>query len=389
VNSPPVQTPILVTKAGGLNGFSLACVMKLIEQGIDPDAFGSFNETRDKITKARQKCKEAKEKLGDKYDPMKDPDPATARLARSDPGHMSQNALYQTKRGDACTNHGGNPPESFGSMCYDEHEAPCMPHAAHWTPSSGRSSVTQIGTTHWRVGRNESEWWKGDPGADPPRPAVPPGGTVGPDQIAACSKETAGIAADGPTDYRDKVKPKRRMGTATRNANQDAALKKAAAEDLSKNKYKLEDPKDATGVDGQKGAEPSNSANKLIDGDTAEDCIENYRRQKMQEMRKKMVDKHSDPKQHGECVKAADEAAAKAKTKDDQAQAAAAAAGGNDHELNRKAKETREAREEAERDRKSLDCMETQAKALKTAFPNGDYPEFDGKVPVPPAQRKK
>jgi hypothetical protein len=371
--TPPAHTPTLLVEAGSVNGFSNACVKELIKAGYNPEDFGSYSDVKKKINKARRKCRKAKKEKGKNYNPTKDPDPATARLARSDPGHMSQNALYQTERGNACTNNRDPPPGATG---YDGDMAPCMPHGCNWSPEQGRNGAgtVQVGTTHNEICRHEADAFK-----DPPKA---PGQPVTSAEISNISKGTAKIAVDGVGDL-PKIDDADKLGEARKNKRQENAQRKAAAEELKGTAVEPADPKKAAGTDGKKGAAAGDTETKPIDKDSAAECIEAWRQAEMAKMRKKVVDQYGSEEGYQEKKEAADKALKSAKKREAKAKAAAKDAKGKEkEELERKAKDAKEWREKAEAKRKGVDCLRDQANQLKKDYKGGPYPgTFSGTVP--------
>jgi hypothetical protein len=138
VGSPPVQTPIVVVKAGGGATFSAECVAALLQAGYDPDWFGSYDHVYGKIKQAQARVADhdAWEKRG-KTDPQpKEPlKPGDRYLANCQSGHISQDATHRAKggRNNPCANY------QYG---YDTDKAPCMPQTAGpWDPPGSEHNV--------------------------------------------------------------------------------------------------------------------------------------------------------------------------------------------------------------------------------------------------------
>ncbi len=258
MGAPLGQTPGPWVLAGGAGVFSAACVKALAEAGLEPDDFGSYEHTRDKIRAAKRRVLEAK--IARKNGQPAEVSAHDQLLAQSDTGHLQQNALFQRKRGDACQNEragSGNP----GAPCYDFGGAPCGPH-----PSG--TGKKKAGTTHWAVGGNEASVQEGKEPGDPVSAA----------ECQDVSKETARLTAKGA----DRQSVEKLTGHDKRRRDKEAEARAASAGEVQAKQGKAVDADSAAG----KG---------VVEGETAAECIDNFTKIGTEQMRRQVMQDYGDP----------------------------------------------------------------------------------------------
>ncbi len=272
--TPAPHTPIVIVKAGGAAMFSADCAKALAKAGYSPDDFGSYDHVSERIQQAkqdRQNYVAQQRRNGQPVDPH-GPDPHTAMLARSQSGHLSQDAAYREPggRGNACNNHTG-PPPAPDARGYHSNMAPCMPMPTH--SERGRGT---IGSPHWAVGRNES--------------TLPQNQTLSPGQLAQNSRENIEIATregGGPQRQQSAIDSAnwntQRRATAQKRADDLAALQQASAGQLSADGPGTGQESDSGQAQGEAGQST-----------TATQCIEAYREAAMAQMRADVVDKYGE-----------------------------------------------------------------------------------------------
>ncbi len=226
MGSPAPHTPVLYLKGGGSNFFSAKCQTKLIEAFFNPDWFGDYDYVRKNVTgPARAKVRETD-----------DPASLTAEerfLGTCQAGHCVHDASQRQpgaiNRGDPCANHD----DAAG---YIEGRAPTVP----------METVTgQPNCVHHAYGREEDADMAvaRDPAA----------------RRAAQRRRVSGLVARQRERYPQYL-DQTQNGTVTGlpGADQAPALGTAAA-------VGAKDP-----------VEPNCPASSVIDGGTAEECIESW-----------------------------------------------------------------------------------------------------------------
>ncbi len=148
--TPPPHVPVAFLKAGGSSFFSAKCIALLLELGYHPDDFGSYNSVRNRLKQTREKVKTGQvgNTPGDAHD-REFGEPTSNRAGHYQAGHLGMNAQRQTKRGDNCSN------VVAGHDCglY-----PCMPHqgsAMVQGTEHNRTTVREIDVA--RHGRNTND----------------------------------------------------------------------------------------------------------------------------------------------------------------------------------------------------------------------------------------
>lgn len=179
----PAHVPDTLLKGGGAAFFDAACVAALAKCGYSPEDFGTYSDVRERIKQKRAECdlhddfhrdpqgpppgctgrqREDRQRALDRHvaengqSPPPEPTPEDRRMARSQSGHLTQNATQQSLRGDVCSNPpscrhtyvppryrgennvqavaGGGFRSDFvsggcnGTPGYISEDAPCMPH---------------------------------------------------------------------------------------------------------------------------------------------------------------------------------------------------------------------------------------------------------------------
>ncbi|MFN0062562.1 MAG: hypothetical protein ACKVPX_08585 [Myxococcaceae bacterium] len=306
-------TPGLWASGGGNDGFSKACRKALAACGINPDAFGNYNqrlaaghkartEYREHMGKKKKdhpagcKFKEKGKSLG-ACDCHTRPEaaayfeskgrPEDFLTANSQSGHSGQNAFSQGAgaRADPCTNIPPPPGQQSdgGSFGYDANLAPCTDHFG---------TSTTKGTTHEKVTRNEEENAK--------TVKTDKAGRVSEATIANGVDQTAAIVAAGPNpnDHKGGT-PDAAQAKQTAKAMSDAQKKQA--EVLAKK-------------EGVKPNHKVSASHAKKNQKKARECIQAHWKAGIDKMRMDAIDKHSAVNSTARCKQAiAEENAKRAK----------------------------------------------------------------------------
>ncbi len=271
----PAQTPMNLLKGGGSGFFSDACKALLQKAGYDPDDFGSYDHTLERLQNSRLKVKaETAAKLGDKARPdqqlsekenaqiekwknEKPPafpptdrekelgqpywhpkyGPPSVNPNHYQAGHLKMNTTHQGSRNDPCTN------VVDGHSCNDY---PCMPHKG--MASDPNSEHGQWTADEYDVPENSP---KG--GSTPMK-----GGSA--ENDAACDKRLD----DHLKRQEEKKQGASGGGANAPSANAQAGVPGQAAQSDPAMKDKMAQAKKGQGVE--------------VDGQTAAECINNFRK---------------------------------------------------------------------------------------------------------------
>jgi hypothetical protein len=338
--------------AGGAGVFSAACVKALAEAGLEPDDFGSYSHSRDKIRAAKRRVMEAK--IAKKNGQPAEVSAHDQLLAQSETGHLQQNALFQRglTRGDACQNERPGP-GGAGAPCYDFAGAPCGPHPSGTTPK-------KVGTTHWAVGGNEASVREGRAPGDP----------VPASDCQAVSKETARITAKGA----DRQSVEGLAHHDQRRRDKEAGARAASAGEVQAKQAKAVDADSAAG----KG---------VVEGETAEECIDNFVKIGTEQMRRQVMQDYSEENLPATKAKlAAAQKAAEDRVEEQEKRRAKAIVDKDWDEVQRASQEGAWARQDAKEAAAasaSADCMARQVPVLQAqmAANGGAMPPMSGSVP--------
>jgi hypothetical protein len=262
--------------AGGIEQFRDDCVTALAKVGYEQSDFGDYDQVRAKIKAAkgrREAYEDQQRAAGAAIDPN-GPDARTAMLARSQAGHLGQDAMFHApnSRGNGCGNYRPPPPAGPEARGYNTYMAPCMPMQAYGGTATRPRGT--IGSPHWAVSQNEAG-----------QRATP--GLLSPKDMRNQCVENAGIVtgsnstryddhmADG-FDPTQKASAKARQGEAERRRDLAASTQQAAASELP-----------ASG-----GAAAADDADGEAQKKLAAECIDAYREKKLEEMRRKAIEKY-------------------------------------------------------------------------------------------------
>jgi hypothetical protein len=339
------QTPGTWLSGAAGQLWSPACRAALIECGINPDNFGTYADREKSQSKARKPYREQRideaEKQGTRDHEPGCPRQGTGTLGKSDTwppfdgpgmkrclchesavacqemraqnngsvlpwaegnsesGHISQNALYQSVRGDPCSNvrpTAGN----AGGYGYQDDKAFCMDHM-------GRSS--DRGTDHYEITRREAQFKAHlkELMEQNGSPVVPQ------DKIEQGARGTIDLAVRGgsarttaPTDEIKEVDQK--LGEMTPERKERTAQIDAMREQV---RTELKAKEAQAGPAGQAGMETGHKPNSPSGADpkteaekVAAKCIFDAWKEAVDEMRNELVDKHSVAGQSPECAAA-------------------------------------------------------------------------------------
>lgn len=275
--TPQPHTPVNFLRAGDLGGFSAACLKLLAKAGYSPDDFGNHAYVQARIRQAkmaRQNYVDQCRANGTPPDPM-GPDPHTAMLSRSQSGHLNQDAMFRAPggRGDACAN---NLPPSGDARGYDSSSAPCMPMQSHGGAIG--SNRNTIGSPHWAVSQNEAAQ-RGDP-ANTNRPLTQA------EMSSQCRSNTALCTGGNRPDYAQ------RMGNVDPKRQAEATSRRTQAEDTRRASSAAVQGGGAGGGAGAAGAAGAGAAGGAISGNSAAECIDNFRKAAMERMRQDALKKY-------------------------------------------------------------------------------------------------
>lgn len=275
MSTPAPHTPINFTRGGASMAWSADCVRLIAEAGFHPDDFGSHSHVQERCRQARQKVAahdrfEANargEALEPPYgqgpgEPHAERPPAPTDherfLAGSEAGHMTQCATQTRDRDDPCA----NVVDGWNTAA-----APCMPH---------HGSASQEGTMHCEVTRMEDRQAQ----ANGRRPNDPyptrAGGAPDPDNIETHERERIDAALQ---HHRDNTLPQGSAQDSGPGANASAQTPAEAGF------FGGADP----------GAAPASADPdaKVIDGQSAGECIESFKNAATEAMKSEMASSDS------------------------------------------------------------------------------------------------
>lgn len=352
------QTPGIYMLAGGSGFFNADCVKALAKCGLHPDDFGSYETVKERIRAAKRKKLEHKEarKRGDSKS-ASELDAHDRFLARSEAGHLRQNAIFQHKRGDSCRN-------EPGALGYHSGLAPSVPHPG---------TATKEGTTHWAVTEHDKSLREG----------AAPGTPLSTEQIKNHSLKNSEITARGPAS--DAVSEKGRGPKVVR-TNELKARKESATALDPENAGKVDAPKDKTIAE--------------EDAKKAAECIEAFTDGAFEAMRDKvMQDYGPDYDKTKERLQKAEEDALKAKNDAKKKLDEAKAGRQEEPDNNEYKRQEREAYtelaqasqdySEAQHANSSAPCLREQVAELQKMKEKGQpLPKMKGSVPPGPGQKR-
>lgn len=311
----PGQTPGTWLKGGAGGLWSAACRAALIACGINPDNFGDYDARAKAQAAERKKYRDQRVAEARKRGKGRRPhepncpmgsDPkalcqcveseAALRemgaerwmLANSQSGHISQNAFYQGRREDPCSN---IPPTrgNAGTYGYQDNRAFCMDH-------QGRAN--NPGTMHYEITNRESAY--AEDVANSGAKAVSQG------QIEQGVMGTAQIATEGAQSRQRGNGPKwDKQGALTRERRAEGQLsdkaKNQQAGELQKKENKAKDAKKSGKGRGKKPNAPSAKGPTQKQAKKAVECIRDAWRQSLHELRDNVVNEHSTAARSAEC----------------------------------------------------------------------------------------
>ncbi len=257
--TPAPHVPVNYLKAGGAGMFSARCVELLAKAGYTPEMFGTYDHVA-KLNRAARDNVAAHDAwvAGGRQGPEPACTDQDRFLAGCQSGHLTQNACFQTGRDDPCSNV-GTPP-----IPYDCGMAPCMP---QW------GGASQHGSDHYLVSRHEET----SGAAAGPRGAPYPGS-----QIDAHSDDRARqlmqshSSANASQAQLNQIRmgsDRRTQATATAAEARDA--RHASATEIT-----------AGAAQGQTPSSPSTPGLTEAEANELAECINNFRKAAMAEMRK-------------------------------------------------------------------------------------------------------
>lgn len=250
----PAHTPIQLLKAGGNAFFSAACIALLSQLGYNMEEFGTHESVLNYLRRCRQRRREGRTRstgrtarehqLGAPWF-VPGSDPPRRNPASFESGHLMMNGTQQGRRGDACSNLTDG---------HDDSLYPCMPHQG---PAGIQGTVHNENTAmeYNQAGANGAQ----------------PNGNY----ANASSSQAAHAQCQQDCQSRiDHVVGRRRDELGQPQGQ--AANQGSDANDPNPNGAA------AAGAAGSaapgSGAMPGTNADGKVDGNTAEECIENFRK---------------------------------------------------------------------------------------------------------------
>jgi len=280
----PAQTPVLFLKAGGSAFFSADCQALLIAAKLNPDWFGSYDKVNKQIQDAKTKCANF-----DRLTPAaqarvpaaRRPTPEDRFLADSTAGHLIQDGVYRRSR-DGANNPGRNNPCARLVDGYVHGNAPAVP-----TQGTGPSKVAgsvefDVGVQENRQRRVAGGWpptaTSPGPGNPPPANPVYSSGQMTTDENARSStlvnrqqQQWDNVMARRPETSGAQVAGSGLGGAV--NPNNPAEVERARA-----------------AVGAKPIVEPTGVPGGAVTGNTAEECINNWRERAKDAMKAEALD---------------------------------------------------------------------------------------------------
>ncbi len=227
--------------------FSAECVKLLAKAGYSGDSFGSYSYVKGLIKDAKAAvAKYAETVAAGKPNPSLKPSAFETYLAGCQAGHLVQNAVFQTERGNPCSNVPGMPG-------FDESQCPCMPQAGAATAPGGEHNLA---TLHEQASA---------------RAAGPPGSTYPAAQIENDCANRAGQVADN-------------QQLAAANGRSPLGVGGAEGAAPGGGASSGGDAGGAAGPSASKPNAPPKLYNAPLTGQTAGECIDSFRKAGMQAM---------------------------------------------------------------------------------------------------------
>jgi hypothetical protein len=249
----PVQTPCSFLNKGAAAMFSAECAKLLAKAGYSPDSFGSYSYVKGLIKDAKAAvAKYAATAVPGKANPGAKPTAFEAYLAGCQAGHLVQNAVFQTDRGNPCSNVPGMPG-------FDESQCPCMPQAGAATAPGGEHNLA---TLHEQASA---------------RAAGAPGATYPAGQIENDCANRAGLVADN-------------QQLAAANGRSPLGVGGAEGAAAGGGAASGGDAGGAAGPSAAKPSAPPKLYNAPLTGQTAGECIDSFRKAGMQAMQDRCAD---------------------------------------------------------------------------------------------------
>lgn len=314
--------------------FSARCVELLARAGYKAEWFGSYDHVAEQIRAAKKKCAD--------FDGGVSREAPTAEdryLAGCQSGHLVQNAVFQNERGNPCSN---------VAPGHEDNLFPCMPQAGH---------AMQPGGEHQRatVDEQSSAGAHGSPGSTYPAGAI---------------RDDANARAQSIVEDRELAQRNHRAPTS-------AEQQGTRATGVSTNVAGAGSAADTSGATGQQASRPNARYQQEIGGETAADCINNFRDAAEDAMRQACADQRERNRRiadggPGRTPQQGEEHRAALRTQADGAEQAAAASP-DDENLQRAARRARTRATRADR----AFCRANQGDRIA----NGETGPFDGVVP--------
>jgi len=280
----PAQTPVLFLKAGGSAFFSADCQALLIAAKLNPDWFGSYDKVNKKIQDAKTKCAnfDRLTPAGQARVPAsRRPTPEDRFLADSTAGHLVQDGVYRNAR-DPANLSGRNNPCARLVDGYVHGNAPAVP-----TQGTGPSKVpgsveVELSAREIEQRRAAGGWPAGatspGPGNPPPANPVYNAGQLTTDENARSStlvnrqqQQWDNVMARRPETSGAQVTGSGLNGAV--NPNNPAEVERARA-----------------AVGAKPVVEPTGVPGGAVTGNTAEECINNWRERAKDAMKAEALD---------------------------------------------------------------------------------------------------
>jgi hypothetical protein len=272
----PAQTPVAFVKGTGMANFSEACQKLLLEAGYEPQWFGTYEHTRRQCDQARARVEDWEEMTPSQRaaQPERQPPASDYYLARCQSGHLSQDGTHRDSgtRENPCGNRYDG---------YDHDRAPCM-------PQQGASDVP--GSEVDLACRHEAACATAVRDANRADSGLPAGSRV---PESTLDRYPVGLRDAHERDRTQRVvdhnrptgdpPPALQPGDRPRGMTQEDRARNQAQRDAADTAAGRRAPqRDAAA---QSAAASSMPAGSQIEGDSAADCIDNFRKQGLQDMK--------------------------------------------------------------------------------------------------------
>jgi hypothetical protein len=267
----PAHTPINLLKAGGGDFFSVQCQKLLIACGLHPDSFGSYSHCMNQKRAAEDKVNRwnAMTPAEQAANPGAAPTARDRFVAKTTPGHLTQDGVNRDARGPDGSNGRNNPCASLNrSTGYQHNNAPC----ANLPPA------TEAAMKNDETNQRRTQLANANPGCDPVRDKTFANDTYpNPQRTNDETARTPNVTNNQRQQWNDSMTAAGQPGSVL-----PPGTGPGGRADIN-NPAEMKAHADAIGA---KVKEPKAIDGGAVDGQTAEECIDNFRERAKQEMAK-------------------------------------------------------------------------------------------------------